>query len=149
MLDDLTPLMPPDIAALPLQLLHGDFHDQQVLFQGSQASALLDWEIWRTDPRSWELVRSLSFSKMLDSPRLEDYVAGYRDHIRLGEDEVRQALRLWFQSRIVGVWAWWTCFVDGNDRVREFFPDLVREVDHIATPGWCESIADRFVRAAC
>jgi hypothetical protein len=56
---------------------------------------------------------------------------------------------LWFQSRIAGTWAWWACFVDGNERVRDFFPDMVAEVDHIATPGWTEAITGSFVRAAC
>jgi homoserine kinase type II len=149
LLGAMTPLTPEDITTLPRQLVHGDFHDQQVLFEGDEVWAVLDWEIWRTDPRAWELVRSLSFSKVMDSPRLEDYLRGYHEHIRLGEDEARLALRLWFQSRIAGTWAWSACFVEGNDRVRDFFPDMVAELDRITTPGWTEGIADRLVRAAC
>jgi hypothetical protein len=33
--------------------------------------------------------------------------------------------------------------------VRDFFPDMVAELDRITTPGWTEGIADRLVRAAC
>lgn len=142
-------LTPVEIDTLPRQLLHGDFHDQQVLFEGGEVTAVLDWEIWRTDPRAWELVRSLSFSKVLDSPPLESYVAGYRQHVHLGEDEIRLALSLWFQSRIAGTWAWWAYFVDGNDRVRDFFPDMVAELDRITTPGCTDAATERVVDAAC
>ena len=56
---------PPEyFSELPCQVLHGDFHDQQVLFQGDAAVALVDWEIWHTDPRAWEVVRSLAFSRL-------------------------------------------------------------------------------------
>ncbi len=149
LLDGLEVLTTADVVGLPRQLLHGDFHDQQVLVSGNEVSAVLDWEIWRTDPRAWELVRALSFSKILNSPRQEDYLAGYCQHIRLTEDEARLALRLWFQSRIVGVWAWWACFVEGNERVRDFFPDMAAEVERVADPAWCEAATVRFVLAAC
>ncbi len=149
LLDGLEALTMDAAAALPRQLLHGDFHDQQVLFRGDDVSAVLDWEIWRTDPRAWELVRSVSFSRVLNSARQADYLEGYRQHVRLAEDEVRLSLRLWFQSRIVGVWAWWACFVEGNERVREFFPEMAAEVERVADPAWCEATAARFVLDAC
>jgi homoserine kinase type II len=140
---------PDYFSSLPCQLLHGDFHDQQVLFEGDRVTALVDWEIWHTDPRAWELVRSLAFSKVLDSPLLEDYVAGYRDHIHLSEDEVRLTLKLWFQSRLVGLWAWWAYVVEGNDRVKDFFPEAIRDVERVSDHRWTEGIARRLVRAAC
>ena len=145
-----TDVWPPErFASLPCQLLHGDFHDQQVLFLGDVVSAIVDWEIWHTDPRAWELVRSLAFSTLLGSPMLEDYLAGYREHIRLSEDEVALALRLWFQSRLVGVWAWWAYLMEGNERVEAFFPEMITELDRVTDRSWTEPLAVRFVRAAC
>ncbi len=146
---DATDVLPPEAyASLPCQLLHGDFHDQQALFARDEVSAIVDWEIWHADPRAWELVRSLAFSKLLTSPRLDDYLAGYRQHVQLSEPEARMAMRLWFQSRVVGLWAWWAYLMEGNDRVAAFFPDMIAELDRIATPGWTESATDRLVRAA-
>jgi homoserine kinase type II len=147
---DALEVQPPDyFSSLPCQLLHGDFHDQQVLFEGDRVTALVDWEIWHTDPRAWELVRSLAFSKVLDSPLLEDYLAGYREHIQLSEEEVRLALKLWFQSRLVGLWAWWAYLFEGNDRVKDFFPEAIRDLDRVTDNRWTEGIAGRLVRAAC
>jgi homoserine kinase type II len=144
------PVQPPEVfTSLPCQLLHGDFHDQQVLFDGDRVSAILDWEIWHVDPRAWELVRSLSFSKLLDSLLLDDYLAGYRQYVRLEADEATLALQLWFQSRLETTWAWHACLVDGNDRVRAFFPDMLAELDRVTDPAWTAAITTRFVGAAC
>jgi homoserine kinase type II len=140
---------PDRYAALPCQLLHGDFHDQQVLFAGDTVTAVVDWEIWHADPRAWELVRSLAFSLLLLPPRLEDYLAGYREHVRLSEDEVRLALRLWFQSRLVGLWAWWAYLMDDNKRVEAFFPEMIAELSRVTDERWTDAVGTRFVRAAC
>ena len=144
-------VLPPEhFSALPCQLLHGDFHDEQVLFgrDRDEVAAVVDWEIWHTDARAWELVRALSFSLLLDSPRLDDYLEGYGEHARLAESEIQLALTLWFQSRIVGVWAWWAFVMDGNERVERFFPAMLTELGHISEPAWRESVRTRVVRGA-
>ena len=148
MLEEMDVWTPDRFASLPCQVLHGDFHDQQALFVDDEVSAIVDWEIWHKDPRAWELVRSLSFSMLLTSPRLEDYLAGYREHVRLTEDEVVLALRLWFQSRVVGLWAWWAYFVEGNERVKDFFPAMIAELDRVADEGWTETVTARVIHAA-
>jgi len=149
MLDELDVLPPSGYASLPVQVLHGDFHDHQVLWDGDNIAALVDWEIWHTDPRVWEVIRSLAFALILESPRLEDYLAGYREHVRLSEVECRLGLRLWWQSRVVGMWAWGAYFLEGNTRVSRFFPALVKELDLVGDEGWRSGIEERFVRAAC
>ena len=145
-----TDVAPPEqFASLPCQLLHGDFHDQQALFDGDDVTAIVDWEIWHSDPRAWELVRSLSFSQLLEPPRLADYLAGYRQHVQPSEDEMQLALTLWFQSRIVGLWAWWAYLVEGNERVRAFFPTMLAELEQVADERWTARIRARVVKAAC
>ncbi|MEO6043193.1 MAG: phosphotransferase [Tepidiformaceae bacterium] len=145
-----TDVEPPEhFASLPCQLLHGDFHDQQVLFAGDGIRAVVDWEIWHSDPRAWELIRSLAFSQLLDSPLLEDYLAGYREHVQLSEGELQLALTLWFQSRLVGLWAWWAYLMEGNERVEEFFPSMLAELDLVTGERWTASIRSRVVKALC
>ena len=148
MLEELEVLPPEAFASMPAQLLHGDFHDQQVIWQGDAVVALVDWEIWHVDPRAWEVVRSLAFSRMLDSPLLEEYLTGYRQFVQFSEEECRLALRLWWQSRVVGLWAWAAHFLDGNERVKDFFPVMIAELDNVADEGWQSSIEERFLRAA-
>jgi homoserine kinase type II len=149
MLERFDVLPPSAFGSLPVQVLHGDFHDHQVLWDGDNIAALVDWEIWHADPRVWELIRSLAFSLMFDSPQLEDYLAGYRSYVHLSEEECRLGLRLWWQSRVVGLWAWAAYFLQGNTRVAKFFPELVAELDRIADDEWRAATEERFVRAAC
>lgn len=140
-------LPPASFASLPCQVLHGDFHDQQILFVADRITAVVDWEIWQTGARAWELVRSLAFSRVLDTPLLDAYLAGYREHVHLPEDEAQLALTLWFQSRIVGLWAWWAYIMEGNDRVAAFFPAMLAELDHITDERWTTKIRARVAAA--
>lgn len=142
-------VLPPEaFAALPAQLLHGDFHDEQIIWQGESIVAVVDWEMWKTDLRVWELARSLTFSNLLDSPLMEEYLAGYGQHIRLSEAECRLGPRLWWQSRLVGLWVWAAYFLQGNERVRSLFPAAIEDVNRATDAPWKAALEDRFVRAA-
>ena len=149
LLDSLDVLPPAAFATLPCQVLHGDFHDGQVIWEGDDVAAIVDWEIWHADPRAWELIRSLSFSKLFESPLLEDYLRGYRCFVQLSAEECRLGLRLWWQSRVVGVWAWQARYLQGNRRVEAFFPAMIHELERASDEGWKASIEERFVTAAC
>jgi homoserine kinase type II len=142
-------LPPRAFAGLPSQLLHGDFHDQQALFAGDRVTAVVDWEIWHVDSRACELVRSLAFSQLLDSPNLEAYLAGYRRFVRLTPGEVTLALRLWFQSRLTGLWLWYAYLVEGNERLEGFFAESARQLELQADPAWVRALSQRVVAAAC
>jgi Ser/Thr protein kinase RdoA (MazF antagonist) len=149
LLDSLDALPPEAFATLPSQLLHGDFHDHQVLWDETGVVAVVDWELWRSDPRVWELIRSLAFSQLLGEPGMDEYLSGYRRFVQLSEEECRLGMRLWWQSRVVGVWVWAAYFLQGNERVLKFIPDVIAELDHVADDAWKHGIEERFVRAAC
>ena len=135
-------------ADLPCQLLHGDFHDQQVIWDGARVAAVVDWEVWHLDPRIWELIRALAFSRVLDSPLLVDYLAGYRMHVTLSERECRLGLRLWWQLRVLGLGAWSAYLLEDNERVREFLPGDVGDLEQARDSAWRASVEERFVAAA-
>ncbi len=134
---------------LPSQLLHGDFHDQQILLSDQETVAgVVDWEMTRPASRVWELVRSLQFSRVLETPLLEHYLRGYCEHVTLTEQECRAGIEFWWQNRLHGTWAtaptsskatieWWPSFPRQTDNLRAF-----------ADPAWRTAIADRFVAAA-
>ncbi len=149
MLEQAEVLPPEAFVTLPCQLLHGDFHDQQVLFVDQRVSAVVDWEIWHVDSRAWELVRSLAFSQLLDSPLLEAYLGGYRRQMRLARKEADLALTLWFQSRLTGLWQWYAYLVEGNERVHEFFAESARQLELQADEAWMRDLRERFLAAAC
>jgi Ser/Thr protein kinase RdoA (MazF antagonist) len=145
-----TPIEPPEhFAGLPCQLTHGDYHAEQVIFApGDAVAAVADWEMYQATARAWEVIRSLSFSQVLHTPLLDDYLRGYRQHVRLGEDEIRLGVQLWWQSRVNGAWLWYACFLQGNDRVRPLFPSVVPELQRLASPQDREALTARIVAAA-
>ncbi len=143
-------VLPPEaFTSLPCQLLHGDFHDGQVLWVGDEVSAVVDWELFRDGPRVWELIRSLAFSELIDSLVFDNYLRGYREHIQLAEDEVRLGLRLWWQSRVVGLWTWSAYFLQGNERVGALLRATAADLDRAIDEEWKARLAERFVNVAC
>lgn len=131
-----TPLAPPSaFASLPCQLTHGDYHNEQVLLGvDGTVAAVVDWELAQVTARAWEVVRSLAFSQLLHTPLLEDYLRGYRQHVRLSEEECSLGVELWWQSRVNGTWVWAAYFLQGNDRVSAFFPAVVPGLKRLADP---------------
>lgn len=149
MLDALDVRPPADFAGLPCQLLHGDFHDHQVIWSGEDVVAIVDWELFGPNPRIWELIRSLAFSKLLGTAGMTPYIIGYRRFVQLDEDECRLGLQLWWQSRVVGVWAWAAHFLDGNERVRSFLPEVAAELARVADAAWKLKVEAQLIEAAC
>lgn len=134
---------------MPAQLTHGDFHDQQMLFgPGGEIVAVNDWEMYRVMPRVWEVIRSVSFSELYEEPGLGAYLSGYREHVRLPEEECRLGVEAWWIGRLHARWVYWTYFMENNERVAEFFPKTDAELRRLADEGWRAELADRFVRAA-
>lgn len=145
-----TAIEPPSyFDSLPCQLTHGDYHDQQVLLAGDDSvAAVVDWEMYQVTARAWEVIRALSFSGLLHTPRLLDYLRGYREHVRLSAEECRLGVELWWQSRVNGVWVWTAHFLEGNERVAAFFPGIVPELERLADPVLRERLVEGLRRAA-
>ena len=138
-----------DLDWLPCQLLHGDFHDEQVLLNDHhEVVGAVDWELNRVAARVWELLRSLSFAQFLETPQLEDYLRGYARHVTLDEAELRGGLELWWQTRLHSTWVYEAHFLEGNERVAALFAETDRHLRRFAHPDWREAIAERLVAAA-
>ena len=39
--------------------------------------------------------------------------------------------------------------MEGNERVRDFFPGTIAELDRLNDPQWTESVTERVVAGAC
>ena len=134
---------------LPVQACHGDYHDQQLLFDAKgEINLVCDWEMFSVRQRAMELVRSIDFALLLGTPFQAGYLAAYREYVRISPDEARAALRLWLQSRITESWAWTTYFLGGNERLVDFFPAMYAGLKKMAEPGWRAAVEERFVADA-
>ncbi|HEY4668553.1 MAG TPA: phosphotransferase, partial [Tepidiformaceae bacterium] len=77
-----------DFDALPVQSIHGDYHDGNVLFApDGSVLAVIDWELVRLWPPVLELLRSLAFSQLLEPSLLRDYLRAYARHRQFSRAE--------------------------------------------------------------
>jgi Ser/Thr protein kinase RdoA (MazF antagonist) len=140
----------PRITASPLQFVHGDYHNQQVLVLEGQVAAVVDWEMARIQSRVHELVRSIAFSQLFADMQLIDaYLEGYGQRMRLTEAECREGVELWWLAQLRNTWAYEAFLFEANDRVQAFFPALISDLRRLADASWREDLADRMVRATC
>jgi len=107
--------------------------------------AVVDWELTRAAARIWELVRALSFSQVLETDLLAHYLRGFRRHVTLSEEECREGIELWWQTRLHGTWVYATYFLEGNERVAPFLEETDRHLRRFADERWRRAIADRLI----
>ncbi|GAA4897940.1 homoserine kinase type II [Stackebrandtia albiflava] len=111
MLAKLAHRRPPDIPVMMAGYLHGDLHPHNILLDtNDRVQAVLDWDRMRIGPYSKELVRAAAFfftygdERGVDLVRAAEFVAGYREILDLGTQEIAIALhRLWWE-RLADNW---------------------------------------------
>jgi thiamine kinase-like enzyme len=107
--------------------------------------AVVDWELARVALRVWELIRSLSFSLILETELVDDYLRGYARHVRLTAEECRAGVELWWQTRLHGTWVWEAYFLEGNERVGALLDETDAHLRRFADAGWRSAIAERLI----
>ncbi len=111
-----------DFDALHRQTCFGDFHERQVIFRDNGAvAAVVDWEGLCFASPTWELVRSLTVSGMLEPERLAAYVSAYARSTTSRVGEVELAVEAWWQNMLHDTWSLTTRFIQGDRRPERFF----------------------------
>ena len=135
-------------ASLRLGMAPGDYHVQQLLFRGDRLVAVTDWELFGMWALVSELIRSLYFSRVLESAQMPAYLDGYRTHVQPSESDCRLGMARWWQGRLHTAWVFRAYLIEGNERVAEFFPETLRALRALADEESRNEITERFVRAA-
>jgi Ser/Thr protein kinase RdoA (MazF antagonist) len=126
-----------EFACLPVQPVHGDFHERNVLFTAAgEPLAVVDWELAGVLPPVFELIRALDFCGLLEEPLLSAYLQGYRTHRLLSEEECELGPAMWWQSSLHDTWAYTTVFVRGNRRAARFFAEIEPRLRRFADPAF-------------
>lgn len=136
-----------DFDALPAQPIHGDYHDGNVLFAGDNAIlAVIDWELVRISPPVLELLRSVTFSELLEPRFLEEYLRGYSRHRRLSGEECRLGVEAFWQYRLHSTWIYNQRFIQGVRAVDSFFAPEDATLRQLADPAFRERITGDLLR---
>lgn len=94
----------------PAGWIHGDFHQFNLLWEGNQVTAILDWDRLRVDWLLAELVRASNLIFMrpdgrgIDLERLSAFGTGYRATRPVRRNHLSLAVDHWWWDDLCGLW---------------------------------------------
>ena len=92
-------------AGLPQALIHPDFVPANAILSPDRGLVLVDWTGARRGPRLYPLAFLLWAAGCAGPSRLDAVVAGYREHVMPGDDEIgRLAGAIWARPLILACW---------------------------------------------
>jgi homoserine kinase type II len=101
-----------------MQVVHGDFHDANVLFEGDAVVGILDWERARRACPVEELIRATHLSFRLSAPHTAAFVSGYRRIRAVTASEIDAAAGRYGFARDRSVWLFDELYRGSNERLR-------------------------------
>ncbi len=107
-------------SAYPGQLIHGDYHQANLFFEGADVSAVIDWDNAVIMPRAFELVRACSFICQMDPERTRSLIEGYRAVARLTPAELEDGAAAWGAYADHHVWPLEELYLHDNAAARRF-----------------------------
>jgi Ser/Thr protein kinase RdoA (MazF antagonist) len=107
---------PPD--AGHRQVIHGDFHDANVLFAGPEVAGVIDWDTAGLGEPAIEAIRAIHLSFRLAADPCRAFVAGYRSVLDLPDRELARAASSYGFRRDRSVWLFEDLYLHGNERLR-------------------------------
>lgn len=126
------------LAALPQQVVHGDFQETNLFFAGNEVSAVIDWDQSGLTARAWEVIRALHLMLHLAPEPCRAFLSAYRSLKALPDEELQEAAVCYSVMEDCNVWVYEALYLDGNERVRqfitpgEFVPFAVRWQENLA-----------------
>lgn len=105
-------------------IIHGDFHNRNLLYEGGEIIAVCDWEAACDDFPSYELARTLLISKN-DFPNLEcvsEMYAGYNEVIPVDKQVLERALENRLSITIASRWIEKKYYQRNDDRANCYLP---------------------------
>ncbi|UZJ30505.1 phosphotransferase [Streptomyces endophytica] len=107
--------------------VHGDFHPLNVLYRGTEPTAIVDWDRLGVQPRAEEAVRAAAIFFVrpcgtLDLAKVAAYAGAYRSACGAGADELAAAVhRVWWE-RLNDFWMLAWRYQLGDRRTDPQFP---------------------------
>ena len=139
-------LLPTDFD-LPVQPVHGDFHERNVMVDANgDLLAVIDWERFCLSVPAVEVIRALTFAILLDPPHLQRYLGGYGSVGKLPRETIRPAVELWWQDSFHNTWTQRERFLRGNVAVEQFLEEGAEMLRRYRDTGFRDYLAAEFER---
>jgi homoserine kinase type II len=104
------------------QVVHGDYHDANLFFEGDRVSGIIDWEQAAFLPRAYEVVRACFFMFRLAPLLSQAFLLAYRSVSELSDAELGDGAASWGCNADHHVWPLEEVYLHGNERARRFIP---------------------------
>jgi len=138
-----------DFAGIPVQATHGDPHERNLMVDGSgNAVAVVDWDRFCLNPPAFEVLRTLTFARLLDEPHLTAFLRGYGGENALDPATAGPCVEQWWQSQLHNTWAFRERFIRGSGATEQFFGDGAAAIERFSDEGFRAGLAARLVREA-
>ena len=93
------------VSAMPMQWIHCDFLETNVLFaDDGRVSAVLDFDNVTVLPRGFDFMRALAYCVTPLSPERDHYLRGYRETAQPSRDELATYVPLWMYLAVCDIW---------------------------------------------
>jgi homoserine kinase type II len=106
----------------PAQVVHGDYQDANLFFDGDRVSAVIDWDQTAFMPRGYELARAAGFMFRLDPARTLSFLAGYASENPIEPAALEDGARAWGCFADHHVWPLEEVYLNGNSAARRYIP---------------------------
>lgn len=138
-----------DFASLALQPCHGDYHNGNVILAPTGGVlAVVDWEMVSLLPPVFELLRFLTFSRLLEPGLIEASLTAYRRHAPLVAADCALGVETWWQALLHDTWVYTARFIQGARNVEQFFPESADHIRRFSDPAYRAELTAMLVRHA-
>jgi homoserine kinase type II len=134
---------------IPVQPCHGDPHERNLMVDAhGEPLAVVDWERFCLNPPAFEVLRTLTFARLLDEPLTTAFLAGYRTEHTLEAETIAPCVEFWWQSQLNNTWVYRDRFIKGNRGVEQFFEEGAAALQRFAGAGYRTGLAELLLREA-
>jgi homoserine kinase type II len=111
---------PTQLSQLSYQVLHGDYQDANLFFDGDIVCAVIDWDQSYTASRAWEVVRTLHYVFSFEASACQLFLQAYRALLPLSWEELELSAACYCSIREHDTWMYEAIYLRHDDRLRPY-----------------------------
>lgn len=105
----------------PVQVIHYDCQETNVVFEGDEIAGVLDWDDSGLGPRSYDILPAMHLMLFLQPEACKAFLEGYRQSQPLLNEELVRGTAFYGLARDCSTWLYEEVYLLDNQRVRERF----------------------------
>jgi len=111
---------PTQLSQLSYQVLHGDYQDANLFFDGDAICAVIDWDQSYPASRAWEVVRTLHYVFSFEATASRLFLLAYRALLPLSWEELELSAACYCSIREHDTWMYEAVYLRHDDRLRPY-----------------------------